>query len=74
MIIQFDPQRMHLQILCGTKEKYEPNEVVDTIQTKVDALKAEMAKFRDEVLNPGLDEINKLIAEENKKFTPTQPK
>lgn len=73
MIIQFDPKLMHVQVLCGILEKYEPTENITNIQKKVEDLKLEMAKFRDEVLNPKLDEINKLVEEQNKGFIPAKP-
>ena len=72
MIIQFDPNRMHIQVLCGISEKYEPTEKIAAIQSKVEELKVLMSKFRDETLSPKLDEINKLIEAENKKYIPEQ--
>jgi hypothetical protein len=70
MIIQFDPSKMHVQVLCGIAEKYEPTESIQDIQKKVEELKLIMMKFRDEVLDPKLAEINKLVEAENKQYIP----
>jgi hypothetical protein len=68
MIIHFDPKTMHVQVVCGISEKYEPTEAHESILKKVEELKLAMAKFRDEVLTPGLDDVNKIIENENNKF------
>ena len=70
MIIQFDPSKMHVQVLCGIQENYAPTEKTEEIFKKVEVLKDKMAKFRDEVLNPELDELNKLVEAHNKAFVP----
>lgn len=72
MIIQFDPKNMHIQVLCGILEKYEPSEEIRGIYEKVEILKKEMAQFRDDVLNPKLNEINQLVEDNNKKYTPNK--
>jgi hypothetical protein len=69
MIISFDPKTMHVQIVCGISEKFEPNQTHEVIRDKVEELKKAMEKFRDEVLNPGLSEVTALVDEENKRFS-----
>lgn len=61
---------MHVQVLCGIAEKYEPTENITLIQKKVEDLKILMTKFRDEVLDPQLAEIQQMIDTENKKYIP----
>ena len=68
MIIHFDPKTMNVQIICGISEKYEPSEVHELVKDKVEALRIAMTKFNEEVLTPELNEINKIIEIENKKF------
>jgi hypothetical protein len=70
MIVKFDPKLMHVQAVCGILEKYEPTDEVKSIYAKVEELKAQMVKFSNEVLNPGLEQIQRLVDAENKKFTP----
>lgn len=70
MIIQFDPRTMHVQVLCGIQENYAPTEKTEEIYKRVEVLKEKMAKFRDDVLNPELDELNKLVESHNKAFVP----
>ena len=69
MIIHFDPKTMHVQIICGVLENYQPNSEIEAIHSKVEALKADMAAFRDNVMNPKLSEINQLIDSHNKQHT-----
>jgi hypothetical protein len=71
MIIQFDPKTMHVQAICGILENYRPGSEIEDIYKKVEELKAEMAAFRDNTMNPKLNEIIKLVDEHNKKHTPT---
>ena len=71
MIIHFDPKTMHVQIVCGISEKFEPTASHEAIRSKVESLKAAMSKFRDEVLDPELKAIAVLVDEENSKFKAT---
>lgn len=68
MQIQFDPNQMHLQVICGIEEDYKPNRRIKKIQEKVAALKKEMEQFMLEIIDPELETINKMIEEENKKY------
>lgn len=67
MFLQFDKDKVHLQVLCGTLEQYKPNKDIKKIQKKVDELAAKLEKFKEEVYLPAAQEITKLVDEENKK-------
>jgi len=67
MVLQFDKQRMHLQVICGTLEKYDPTEDIKVLQSKVLELQDKLVEFREKVVYPAVEEIEKLVAEENKK-------
>ena len=68
MIIHFDPKTMHVQVICGISESFQPSEAHETLRAKVEEIKVKMTQFRDEVLNPALDEISAIVDAENKKF------
>jgi hypothetical protein len=70
MIIHFDRNKMTLKILVGAKEKYEPSETVSELSDKVESLRAQLSKFMEEVVSPQLDEIQKVVEQENRKYTP----
>jgi len=69
MYLQFDKSRLHLQVLVGILEKYEPTEKHESLQAKLVELKAKVEKFQNEVVFPAIAEIDKEITEENEKFT-----
>ena len=67
MYIQFDKHNMHVQVICGTLEKYTPKAEHKKIHKKVEALKKKLVKFQSEVIQPKLQEIDELIHEANPK-------
>lgn len=67
MFLDFNKEKIHLQVLCGTLETYKPSINVKKIQKMVDKLKCKVEKFRDEKVLPELKEIEELIKEENNK-------
>lgn len=68
MYIQFDKKNMHVQVICGILEKYEPNERIELIYNKVEDLKKKMVEFLNTVVDPAIADIEKLINEENNKY------
>lgn len=76
MIIDFDPKRIHVQVVCGTLEEYKPSEEMKLIQEKVNKLREELKKFQDEKVHPAIAEIEALVKAENTKSQPQlqQPK
>lgn len=71
MFIQFNKDLMHVQVVVGVNEKYEPADKVKDIHSKVESLKEKLRKFRAEVVGPELAEIEKLVKEENDKYMPS---
>lgn len=67
MHIIFDKQNIHVQVICGTLEKYEPTKEIEDIQTRVNALSEKARKFMEEEFNPELEKIDALVKAENKK-------
>lgn len=74
MYISFDKNKMHVQVICGILENYEPTENVKAIHKKVEKLKEELHKFQTEKVLPSLKEIEELIEKENKKVTVKEDK
>lgn len=72
MFIHLDKNRMHVQVIAGILEKYEPSEKVLEIHQKLESLKADMEKFMQDVVSPRLTEVDEMVKEENKKFGPEQ--
>lgn len=72
MIINFDPKRMNVQIICGSLETYKPNENIQEIQRLVDELKEKMIKFQEEIVKPSLDMIQERVNAENKRSQSTE--
>jgi outer membrane murein-binding lipoprotein Lpp len=60
-----------MQILVGVLESYTPSDTVKDLHTKVEDLKQKMNKFMMEVVAPEMEQIQKIVDEENKKFMPT---
>lgn len=67
MFIQFDKQSMHVQVLVGILEKYQPNQDVKKIYSKVSDLKQKMDEFMKTIVHPEVEEIERLVKEENEK-------
>lgn len=65
MILVFDSNKIHVQVICGTKEEYKPSPKVDEIQVLVDSLRQELSKFKKEVVEPKLKEIEQRVKEIN---------
>jgi uncharacterized protein YaaR (DUF327 family) len=67
MYIQFDKNKMHVQVLVGILEKYEPSKNIKDIYTKVQQLNEKMEEFNNSILKPEMEKIELLIQEENEK-------
>lgn len=65
MFVQFDKNRLHLQILCGSLEEYSPSDDIKEAQKRVDALKQKLGKFQEEVVFPEIKEIEAIIEKVN---------
>lgn len=68
MIIKFDKNSLHVQVLCGILEKYEPNDDIQSIYDKVESLKRNIADIQEKIVGPALKEIEDLVAAENRKY------
>lgn len=66
MFLQFDKNRMHLQVVVGTLEKYEPTPAIIELQNKVKELHDKLAEFQKSIVIPALEEIEKAVADQNK--------
>lgn len=65
MFVQFDKNRLHVQVVCGSLEEYVPSEDMKQVQSKVDALKKKLAKFQEETIFPEIKAIEALIEKIN---------
>lgn len=72
MIIQFDKEKMHIQVLVGVLEEYQPSESIKELQLKVESLKQKISEFYKTEINSELMAIEKIIKEENSKFIPSK--
>ena len=67
MFLEFNKQRMHIQIICGTLEEYSPTEEIKEVYERVEKLKAQLAKFQEDVVFPEMKQIDALIENINPK-------
>jgi predicted nuclease with TOPRIM domain len=67
MFVQFDKQKLHLQVICGTLESYSPSEEVKEAQGLLEELKKKLAEFQDSVVFPELKKIEDLVGKLNSK-------
>jgi uncharacterized coiled-coil DUF342 family protein len=67
MFILLNEQELHVQVVCGILEDYEPSENIEEINERVSELRDKVNSFRKEY-EPELEEIKKLINEENSKY------
>lgn len=67
MHIVFDKQNVHVQVLCGTLEKYEPSKEIEEIHKRVSALSEKAREFMEKEFNPELEAIDAMVQAENKK-------
>ena len=67
MYIDFNKQKLHVQVICGTLEEYAPTPEMKEIHEKVEALKAKLAKFQTETEFPEIEAIDALVAKINPK-------
>ena len=74
MIIDFDPNRMFVSIRTGAREAYQPTEEVLEIENKVNELRDKMVKFQKEIMEPGMQEIQDMVAKANKPPEPAEDK
>jgi len=74
MYVQFDSSKMHVQVICGSLEEYKPSKNMKVVQEKVSKLQGELRKFKSEVVEPQLIEIQQLIDKENEKQQKKQKK
>lgn len=72
MFIQFDPKTMHIQVICGVAEVYKPNTEINEISKQVDDLKAKMNKFMNEVVEPGISDIQEKVKDINERYIKTE--
>lgn len=72
MIIQFDKNKMHVQVLVGVSEKYEPTDAVMDIYNKAEILKKKMDDFYKQEVETELKEIEVLVSEHNAKYIPNK--
>lgn len=68
MFFRFDLKRMQCLVSMRLDESYKPNDETLKLNDKVNKLNKEMKKFMNEVVDPGVEEIQKLIAEQNKPY------
>ena len=68
MYIQFDANKLHVQVICGTMEKYEPSDKIKEVQEKVNLLRGKVEEFMANTMKSSIEEITKLVDEENSKF------
>lgn len=71
MLVIFDPNKMYVEVKAGILETYTPNEQTKELCTKVEALKEKVAKFKNDVIIPEIEEIHKLVQEINKPYLKT---
>ena len=74
MYIVFDDKNVHVQVMCGSLEEYKPSRKIKLITEKTQALKKQMSEFMEEVVNPELESIKKMVEEENNKQHKNQEK
>lgn len=67
MYLHFDRNKLHLQILCGSLEKYEPSEEIKELAKKLADLNQKVTEFYSKTMEPELKAIEELIAQENTK-------
>lgn len=67
MYVQFDKNKLHVQVICGSLEKYTPSKEMKQVQKRVDALKEKLSKFQEEVVFPEIKAIEELIDKVNPK-------
>lgn len=72
MYIQFDPNNLHVQVICGSNESFEPTEEIKSIQDKVNVLSEETKAFTENVYKVKMKEIQDLVESENGKFKAKQ--
>jgi hypothetical protein len=66
MFLQFDKNRMHLQVIAGVLEKYEPTPAILEIHRKIEDLRTKLSEFQKAVVIPAMEELEKEIGEQNK--------
>jgi hypothetical protein len=69
MFLHFDKNKLHLQLIVGSLEKYEPTDKIREIQAKLDLLRGKLEEFQKTEIFPILTEIEKAVTEENNKLT-----
>ncbi len=69
MFLHFDRNKLHLQIIVGSLEKYEPTDKIKDIQQKLDLLKVKLEEFQKNEIFPILTDIEQAVTEENNKLT-----
>lgn len=65
MQIDFNKERMHVQIICGILEEYQPTKEVKEIEKLVADLKEKLVKFQKEVVVPEVQKIQDMVTEFN---------
>lgn len=70
MIIDFDPKKLHAQVVCGISEEHKPTEGMKQIAEKLAKLRKQLRKFQDDIVGPAITEIEALVKAENEKAQP----
>jgi len=71
-MIQFDKNKLHVQVLVGIQENFKPDKETLEIYTRATTLREKLVKLQEKVINPELDAIQELVEKFNKKFIPTE--
>jgi len=69
-LIQFNPQNLHVQVIVGIQEKFEPSDETNEIYARATALREKLAKLQNKIIKPEIDEITKLVNALNLEMNP----
>ena len=65
MQLHFDPNMLHLQVVVGILEKFEPTAEIEKLHADLEALKAKVVAFRETEVAPILTAIQQKVEEIN---------
>ena len=64
-LLRFNPNTLHLDILIGIKEKFEPKDSIIELDTKVQELKTQMLTFLQDTFNTqDVKKVNEIISKD----------
>lgn len=69
MFLHFDKTKLHLQAVVGILEEYKPSDKIKETQAKLTELKSKIEDFQNNIIFPVLQEIEKVVTEENNKYS-----